>query len=328
MDKATGAGSATRGAEPADTMMALRAHARGGPEQLVYEQAPIPGPGPGEVLVAVHAAAITFTELGWDEAWTAPGGEARDVLIPSHEVSGTVAALGPGAAEFSIGDEVYGLVDFDRVGAAAEYVAVPVDALAPKPRAATHAQAAALALAALTAWQALADHAGLASGERVLIHGGAGGVGVYAVQIAAALGAEVIATGSAKRADFVRGLGAARYVSYDDEAFDQVLSGLDVVLDTVGGAVAERSYGVLRPGGRFVTVVAPSSPELADKHDVRADFFIVRPDGGQLARLASLVDAGRLRPVVAQTYPISDGRQAFEAAARPHDPGKFVLIVR
>jgi NADPH:quinone reductase-like Zn-dependent oxidoreductase len=310
------------------TMMALRANARGGPEQLVYERVPVPDAGPGEVLLAVHAAAITFTELGWDIAWATPGGGERDALTPSHEVSGTVAGLGAGVTEFSVGDEVYGLVDFDRVGAAAEYVAVPAGALAHKPRSATHVQAAALALAALTAWQALVDHAVLSPGERVLIHGGAGGVGVYAVQIAAGLGAEVIATGDPSRGDFVRRLGAARFVDYTAEAVDWTLTALDVVLDTVGVAVAERSYAVLRPGGRLVTVVAPPSTELADKYEVKADFFIVRPDGDQLAQLAAMVDDDRLRPVVAQTFPLSAGRRAFEAAARKHKPGKFVLVVR
>ncbi len=309
-------------------MMALRAKARGGPEQLVYERVPVTEAGPGEVLLAVHAAAITFTELGWDIAWASPDGGERDALTPSHEVSGTVAALGAGVTEFSVGDEVYGLVDFDRVGAAAEYVAVPAGALAHKPRSATHVQAAALALAALTAWQALVDHAVLSPGERVLIHGGAGGVGGYAVQIAAGLGAEVIATGDPSREDFVRRLGAARFVDSTPAAFDWTLAALDVVLDTVGVAVAERSYAVLRPGGRLVTVVAPPSTELADKYEVKADFFIVRPDGGQLAQLAAMVDDGRLRPVVAQTFPLSAGRQAFEAAARKHKPGKFVLTVR
>jgi NADPH:quinone reductase-like Zn-dependent oxidoreductase len=311
----------------ADVMWALRTHARGGAENLVYERAPVPELAPGEVLVAVHAVAITYTELGWDPVWAAPGGGERATVVPGHEVSGTVARLGPGAQRFSVGDEVYGLVDFDRVGAAAEYAAVSEAALASKPRSASHAESAALALAALTAWQALVDHAGLAKGERVLVHGGAGGVGVYAVQIAADLGAEVIATGRAERAEFVRGLGAATYLDYRTAAFDRELSGLDVVLDTVGGDVEARSYEVLRPGGRFITVVAPYDARLAAQHHVEADFFIVRPDGGQAGKLATMVDDGTLRPVVAGTFPLREGRQAFEAAAGSHAPGKIVLQV-
>src|ERR1700735_3419148 len=170
-----------------DTMMALRAHTRGGPEQLVYEQAPAPVPGPGEALVAVHAAAITFAELTWDLSWTTRDGRDRTPVIPSHEMSGTVAALGPGTSGVGPGDEVYGLIAFDRDGAAAEYVAMPAAELAARPRSVSHQAAAALPLAALTAWQALVDHAALKAGERVLVHGGAGGVGVYGVQLAAAL---------------------------------------------------------------------------------------------------------------------------------------------
>ena len=157
-----------------DTMMALRAHARGGPEQLVYESAPVPVPGPGEALVAVHAAAITFAELSWDESWTTRDGRDRTPVIPSHEVSGTVAALGPGADGLAVGEEVYGLIDFDRDGAAAEYVTVPAAHLAARPRSVSDEEAASLPLAALTAWQALVDHAALEPGERVLVQGGAG----------------------------------------------------------------------------------------------------------------------------------------------------------
>jgi hypothetical protein len=167
-----------------DTMMALRAHARGGPEQLVYEAAPVPVPGPGEALVAVHAAAITFAELSWDPSWTTRDGRDRTPVIPSHEVSGTVAGLGPGpgADGLTVGEEVYGLIDFDRDGAAAEYVTVPAAHLAARPRSVSDEEAATLPLAALTAWQALVDHAALKPGERVLVQGGAGGVGSYAVR--------------------------------------------------------------------------------------------------------------------------------------------------
>ena len=160
------------------TMMALRAHARGGPEQLVYEQAPAPAAGPGEALIAVHAAAITFAELTWDLEWTSRDGIDRTPVIPSHEMSGTVAGLGDGVAGLAVGDEVIGLVDFDRDGAAAEYVVMPAAGLAAKPPSVSHVQAATLPLAALTAWQALADHAALEPGEQVLVQGGAGGVGI------------------------------------------------------------------------------------------------------------------------------------------------------
>ena len=195
------------------TMMALRAHARGGPEQLAYEQAPAPAAGPGEALIAVHAAAITFAELTWDLEWTSRDGKDRTPVIPSHEMSGTVAGLGDGVAGLAVGDEVIGLVDFDRDGAAAEYVVMPAAGLAAKPPSVSHVQAATLPLAALTAWQALADHAALHPGEQVLVQGGAGGVGLFAVQLAGILGGHVTATGRSTDAGFVRDLGAERFIS-------------------------------------------------------------------------------------------------------------------
>jgi NADPH:quinone reductase-like Zn-dependent oxidoreductase len=316
----------------AETMMALRAHARGGPQELVYEQAPVPVPGPGEALVAVHAAAITFAELTWDLTWTTRDGQDRTPVIPSHEVSGTVAALGQGVAGLAAGDEVYGLVEFDRDGAAAEYVALPAAHLAARPRSVSHAEAATLPLAALTAWQALTDYAALEPGERVLVQGGAGGVGGYAVQLAAILGGVVTATGSARQRDLVQRLGAATFVA--SGAGGAAVYGTaapaeyDVVIDTVGGDVLDASYAVTRPGGRLVTLSAPPSAEKAAARGVHAMFFVVAPDAAELARLAALVDEGRLRPVVSQTFPLRDGRQAFESASLPHPPGKTVLIVR
>ena len=159
------------------SMMALRAHTQGGPEVLVYESAPRPTPGNGEVLIAVHAAAITFAELTWPETW-ASGGVDRTPVIPSHEFSGVVAEIGDGVTGLSVGDEVYGLVPFDRDGAAAEYVSVPATSVATRPRTVSHVVAAAAVLPALTAWEALVDHAKVQPGQRVLVRGGAGGVGV------------------------------------------------------------------------------------------------------------------------------------------------------
>ncbi|HEY7223550.1 MAG TPA: NADP-dependent oxidoreductase [Micromonosporaceae bacterium] len=308
-------------------MVALRAHTRGGPEQLVVEAAPVPQPGQGEALVAVHAAAITFTELGWDQTWTTRDGTDRTPVIPSHEFAGMVADLGPDVHGVRVGDPVYGLIDFDRDGAAATYTTVPADQLAHMPRSVSYVDAAALPLAALTAWQALVDHAELQAGETLLVHGGAGGVGVYGVQLGRILGATVIATGRSEDGPFVRDLGASRFIDVSTEAFDQAIDNVDVVFDTVGGSTLDRSYGVLRPGGRLVSVVTPPSPELATAHGVTAMHFIVRPDRDELDRLAGFVDAGQLVPVVARTFPLTDGRSAYESAGLPRSPGKTVIVV-
>ncbi|HLK75160.1 MAG TPA: NADP-dependent oxidoreductase [Streptosporangiaceae bacterium] len=310
------------------TMMALRAHARGGPEQLIYEQAPVPSAGPGEVLIAVHAAAITFAELTWDEEWTTQDGKDRTPVIPSHEMSGVVAGLGAGVAGLAAGDEVIGLIDFDRDGAAAEYVVTPAAGLAAKPRSLSHAAAATLPLAALTAWQALADHAAVQPSEQVLVQGGAGGVGIFAVQLAAILGGHVTATGRDADAGFVRDLGADRFISAEAGLSSQAAGGFDVVIDTVGGAVLDGSYGLLRQGGRLVTLGAPPDQELAARYKIHAMFFIVEPDARELARLAELADAGRLRAVISQTFPLAEGQQAFQSGAGARHPGKTVLVVR
>jgi NADPH:quinone reductase-like Zn-dependent oxidoreductase len=307
-------------------MAALRAHRRGGPEQLIVERAPIPAPAADEVLVAVHAAAITFDELTWEETWTRDG-VSRTPVIPSHEVSGVVREPAPGVADFAPGDEVYGLIGFDRDGAAAEFVSVPAADLAAKPSTVSHAVAAALPLAGLTAWQALVDHAGVRPGEAVLVHGGAGGVGALTVQLAAMLGARVTATVRSDAGDLVRGYGAARVIDVRTDTFDD--AAYDVVIDTVGGETLDRSFSVLRRGGRLITLSAPPPAGRADEYGVTATFFIVTPDRAQLVELAALVDSGRLRVEIAQTFPLAQGREAFESRHSPGRPaGKTVIVVR
>lgn len=309
-------------------MMALRAHRRGGPEVLDVERVPVPVPDGGEVLVAVHAAAITFDELTWPETWTRNGID-RTPIIPSHEVSGTVASVGRGVTEFAVGDEVYGLIQFDRDGAAAEYVNVPAADLAARPTSVSHVVSAALPLAGLTAWQALVDHAEVQPGERVLVHGGAGGVGALAVELAESLGADVTTTVRSDAHDLVRGLGANHVIDTRSEEFDATGRVFDVVVDTVGGDTLNRSFGVLRPGGRLVTLSAPPPEGMAEEHDVRATFFIVVPDRGQLTRLAQYVDGDRLHVAIADTFTLQEGRAAFESGRKPHRrPGKTVLVVR
>lgn len=314
--------------DPTTTMMALRSHRRGGPETLVYEAAPTPVPATGEVLVEVHAAAITFTELGWNETWRSADGRDRTPIIPSHEVSGVVAGLGDGVDRFVIGDEVFGRIGFNRDGAAAEYTAVPANDLALRPLSVGHVESATVPLAALTAWQALADHARVRPGEHVVVLGGAGGVGGYAVQLARHLGATVSATARGADMDFVLGLGADVVLDYANANENNVLDLADVVIDAVGGPTSERAVRLVRPGGRLVTFSQPVDQAITEGRDLSTHFFIVEADPDELAGIAALVDAGKLRPTVAAVYALADGRSAFVEGPKAHAPGKTVLTVR
>jgi len=308
----------------AGTMKAVRIHRRGRPEALVYEDVPVPVLRPGDALVRVHAAGISPAELTW-HLWETPDGRSRLPFVPSHEVSGVVAAVADDVQEVRPGDAVYALCDFFRDGGAAEYVAVQATELAAKPRSVDHAAAAATPLSALTAWQALFDHARIESGQRVLIHGAAGGVGGFAVQLAKWRGAHVIGTASARNVRFVRELGADEVI---DRAtpFEAVARDVDVVLDGIGGEVTERSWSVLRPGGLLVTIVR-QPPGWADGRAARGLFFIVVPRRDQLNELSRLIDAGTVRPVVEAVLPLDRAREAYERGIGDHPRGKLVLAV-
>lgn len=322
---------ASPGASPdQDMMWALRAHRRGGPEELVVERAPRPARRPGTVLVRVRAAAITFNELLWDETWSRDG-RPRTPVIPSHEWSGAVAEADPDSG-FRPGEEVFGMVPFDRDGAAAEYVTVPLEFLAAKPPTLRHVEAAALPLAGLTAWQALADHARVRPGDRVAVLGGAGGVGALAVQLAHRMGALVTATVMAGDEAYARELGAHEVVvSRDRGAHDASLrpGSFDLVLDTVGGPLLEQSLRLTRAGGTFVTLQQPPPQDVAAALGVTAVFFVVQCSRAGLERVRDSVEQGLLRVTVAGTYPLSQGRDAFERGSRSgRVPGKTVLVVR
>lgn len=311
------------------TMKAVRAHQRGGPEVLVYEDAPIPAVGPGEVLVEVHAAAVTPGELAWEPTWQSKDGSDRTPIIPSHEFSGVVAKTGSGVGGLDRGDEVYGLIEFNHDGAAAEYVSLPHEVVVLRPTKLSHVESAALPLAALTAWQALSDQAQVRSGERVFIQGGAGGVGSLAVQLAKALGANVTATAVAQDEPMVKTLGADRVVPSVAEALSPGHQPFDVLLDTFGGgSVPVESYGLLRPGGRLVTLTQPFDQSLADKHGIRGIFFVVSPNADELRQIADLADQGQLRPIVSQTFPLAEAAVAYGPPPTPRKPGKTVLVVR
>ncbi|MFL5705307.1 MAG: NADP-dependent oxidoreductase, partial [Ktedonobacteraceae bacterium] len=216
-------------------MKAIRMHGRGGPDRLVYEEAPQPHPGPGEVVVRVYAAGVIATELSWSGTYQSKTGGTRALPIPGHDLSGVVEEVGPDVTTLTRGSEVYALTAFDRDGAEAEYTIALPSELAPKPRTLDHVQAAAVPLTALTAWQAFFEHVGLAAGQTVLIHGAAGGVGVFAVQFARWAGAHVIATASARNRDFLRQLGANEIIDYTTTRFEDVVHDVDLVFDTVGG---------------------------------------------------------------------------------------------
>jgi NADPH:quinone reductase-like Zn-dependent oxidoreductase len=295
-------------------MNAVRQHPPGGPASLVYEQVEQPTPGLDEVLVRVHAAAITRNELDWQTD--------RLPATPSYEFSGVVAALGPGADDLEVGEPVYALNDFDREGAAAEFTILPSGFASPKPRSLSYAESAALPLAGLSAWQGLHVHGELAEGERVLVHGAAGGVGHLAVQLGRARGAYVIGTASAANVEAVRQLGADEVID-SSHRFEDLVEDVDLVFDTAGGERLERSSAVLRPGGRLVSV-ASKPPRL---RGIKSSYFVVEPNREQLVELARLADQGRLRPVIDQVFPLADARKAFERSLGNQRRGKIVLRV-
>src|SRR5436309_9678167 len=309
-------------------MKAVRLHGRGGPDHLVYEDAPQPHPGLGEVLVCVYATGVIANELKWDATYQTKAGNPRALPIPGRDLSGVVEAVGHGVMTLVPGSEIYAMLDYCCDGAEAEYTIALPSELAPKPRTLDHVQAAAVPLSALTAWQALFVHACLAAGQTVLIHGAAGGVGVFAVQLAHWTGAHVIATASARNRDFLRELGADEIIDYTTTRFEEVVHGVDFVFDTVGGDTLQRSWQVVKPGGVLASVVSPR-PSFAEakEHDVRPVWFVVQPNREQLVRIGALIDEGKVRPIIDTVLPLSQARQAYEQGAKGHTRGEIVLRV-
>jgi NADPH:quinone reductase-like Zn-dependent oxidoreductase len=310
-----------------ETMRAVRLHSFGGPEVLALEKMPCPQARAGEVLIRVHAAGINPLDwkvrAGHVKAWL----PHRLPLIPGWDVSGVVERVSPDVTSFKIGDSVYGMLDFMRDGAYAEYVAARTLNLSLKPNSIDHIQAGAVPLAALTAWQTLFEVAGLESGQTVLIHAAAGGVGHFAVQLAKWKGAAVIGTASAGNEDFLRKLGADEVIDYRTTRFEEAVREVDVVLDTIGGDTQQRSWQVLKKGGILVATLGISSPEAAHQHGVRGEGVMVHPDAAQLAQIAALINAGILKPAVTTILPLAQAARAHELSERGHVRGKVVLQV-
>jgi NADPH:quinone reductase-like Zn-dependent oxidoreductase len=302
-------------------MRAIRISAPIGVDGLVYEDAPDPTPAIRDVLVRVHACGITADELFWP-LYADRAGRDRTPLIPGQEFSGVVVALGHGTAGVAVGDEVYGLNDDYRDGAAAELIAVEARDVAPAPTTIDHVQAASLPQAALTSWQALFDHGHLVAGQTVLIHGAAGAVGSIAVQFAKAKGARVIGTGRSSVRCLILDLGADGFVDLEQDVWFTGVEPSDVVFDTIGGDILAQSVSIVRPGGVLVSV---ASPPPAERDDIRSIYFIRDPNGAQLVEIARLVDSGQLRPQVGAVYPLAQARDAFTAKAAGGIPGRVIL---
>ena len=292
-----------------------------GIEGLVYEEAPDPQPAIGDALVQVRAASFTPTELTWPLR-TDRAGHDRGPLIPAHEGSGVVAAVGYGTAGVSVGDEVYGLIDGYRDGWAAEYVIIEARSLAPKPTTVDFVEAAAIPQAGLTSWQALFDHGHLESGQTVVIHGAGGGVGSIGVQLARWAGANVIGTGRAGARQRVLELGADELLDVERDDWETAVGQVDLVYDAIGGDVLAHSPAIVKPGGALVSVMAPPQ---TDRDDIGTVHFVRDPSGAQLRDITRLVDQGKLEPQVGAVYSLEDAREAFMAKSTQHIPGKVVL---
>jgi NADPH:quinone reductase-like Zn-dependent oxidoreductase len=308
-------------------MKAIRIHTYGGPEVLKYEDASRPQAGEGEVLIRVHAAGVNPVDSA------IRGGLVKEIFpvslpwIPGSDVSGVIEEVGPNVTRFKKGDEVFALLNPAKGGTYAEYVVVNEWELALKPKSLHHIRAAAVPVAAVTAWNALFETAQLQSGQRVLIHGGAGGVGHFAVQLAKWKGAHVIATASARNHELISELGADEVIDYHAQKFENVAREIDIVLDTIGSDTQEHSWKVLKQGGILVSVVQPPSEEKAKAAGARGAMVQSRPDGAKLAEIAKIIDSGNLAPVIDRILPLSEARRAQELSQSGHTRGKIVLRV-
>jgi NADPH:quinone reductase-like Zn-dependent oxidoreductase len=310
-----------------DTMKAVRIRQYGGPEVLKYEDAPRPQPAAGEVLIRVHAASVNPVDRAIREGYFKERIPYKLPLVPGWDVAGVVDAVGAGVTRLKPGDEVYGRTDLSREGAYAEYMVARESEIALKPKSIDFVTAAAIPLAALTAWQALFDNGQLAAGQTILIHGAAGGVGHFAVQLAKIKGARVIATASQRNHEFLRSLGADQVIDYNTTRFEDVVHDVDMVLDTITGDTGDRSYQVIKKGGIYVSILGVPSQEKAAARGVRTGHTFVQANVEQLGEIAKLVDSGKLKASIEKVFPLSEAAAAHNLNATKHTRGKIVLRV-
>jgi NADPH:quinone reductase-like Zn-dependent oxidoreductase len=309
------------------SMMAWRVHEFGPPQTMTFESVPRPAPGPGEVLVKVRAAGVG----PWD-GWIRAGRSALPQPLPltlGSDLSGDIDAVGPDVTDLRVGDQVYGVTNPRFIGAYAEYAIASAAMIARKPISLSYIEAASVPVIAVTAWQGLFDQAKLVASQTVLIHGAAGNVGAYAVQLARQAGIRTIATAVAADHAYLRELGVDTVVDYQTEHFEDVAQDVDAVLDLVGGDTQTRSFQVLRRGGKLISAVSQPDQKLAKSLGVDATFFLVNVTTRHLTEIAGLIDSGTLRTRVGTVLPLADAREAhlmLEGIRRP-PKGKIVLAV-
>ena len=306
-------------------MKAIVAHEYGGPEVLKLEEAPRPEPKENELLVRVIACGVNPADPLIVSGRFAKEFGTRLPLIPGYDVAGVVEKVGAKITRFKVGDAVYGYALMG--GGWAEYAVLADSEAAMKPKSLSFVEAAAVPLAALTAWQALVDAANLSAGQTILIHGGSGGVGGFAVQLAKARGARVIATASTANQDLLKQLGADVAVDYTSAKFEDVAKDVDAVLDPVGGETTSRSYDVLKRGGIIATLRSRPDPAELERRGIRGAPMAVHPDADDLAEISQLIDDGKIKPIVTQVLPLSDAATALAQAATRHTRGKMVIKI-
>jgi NADPH:quinone reductase-like Zn-dependent oxidoreductase len=309
------------------SMKAIRIHGYGGSDVLIYEDAPRPSPGEGEVLIKIHATTVNPFDVAMRAGYMVGYFNLPLPLILGTDVSGIVEELGAGVTHLALGDSVYTRTGVGRDGAYAEYAVVPAADVVAKPKSLDHIHSAAIPHSTLTAWQALIELANLSEGQTVLIHGAAGGVGHIAVQLAQLRGARVIGTAS-MNIDFLRQLGVEEVINYATTPFEEVAHDVDVVLDLIGGDTQNRSWSVLKRGGILVSTVQPPSEETAAAHGVRAQLvYSAPPIGKTLTEVAAMIDAGQVTPEVSKTFPLEEIRKAHELIEIKHTRGKIGIQV-
>lgn len=305
-------------------IQAIRIHNYGESDVLTLEAIAQPEPQPNEVLIRVQAAGVNPLD------WKIRAGYMKEIFpmplpfTPGMDVAGIVEAIGADVKAFQVGQEVYGELG---MGAYAQFATAPQDAIALKPKTLDFVQAASVPMVAMTAYQGLFDHADLKPGQTVLIHAASGGVGMFAVQFAKSKGAHVIGTASAANAEFVQSLGADQVIDYNATPFEQVVENVDVVLDTLGGDTQARSYSVVKPGGILVSTAAPPDAQKAEERGIRAEMMNMKPSTSLLEEIASLLDSGQVKTIVAQMFSLSEARQAQELSQGGHVRGKIVLQI-